>query len=96
MVTDWNFKEKYNPLGKTLTRKEVPAVLKKVYFSAGSNLSGGSSNSSNNCSSEFQTSPVLSPNYFETLKLISEKGVIGLIKNTKLLEAKENGTETKL
>jgi len=34
VVTDWTFKEKYAPLGKTYVRKEIPAILKKRYFSS--------------------------------------------------------------
>src|SRR3989344_2721118 len=37
VVTDWSFKEKYQKYGKTYVRKEVTAILKKNYFSQGSN-----------------------------------------------------------
>ena len=37
VVINWKDKEKYAKLGKTYVRKEVTAILKKNYFSQGSN-----------------------------------------------------------
>ena len=35
VITDWNIRRKYEKLGRTYVRKEVPAILKKEYFAVG-------------------------------------------------------------
>ncbi|MBU0470573.1 MAG: ATP-binding protein [Nanoarchaeota archaeon] len=71
VVTDWNVKEKYQKYGETFVRKEIPAILKKRYFSLGSNSAVRDSDSAKFERFEVQNLPVLRANNFETLDLNS-------------------------
>ncbi|MBU0460267.1 MAG: hypothetical protein KJ771_05660, partial [Nanoarchaeota archaeon] len=68
VVTDWNVKEKYQKYGETFVRKEIPAILKKRYFSLGSNFAVRDPETTEFERFEVQNLPVLRPNNFETLK----------------------------
>ncbi len=69
VVTDWKQKEKYSKLGETYVRKEVPAILKKHYFSIVSNSKDRSPETLKNKGFGVQKSCLLRPNNFETLEL---------------------------
>jgi hypothetical protein len=63
VVVDWRDKEKYTTLGKTYSRREISAILKKEYFASkepkfASVPEGGDISSSN----EVQMSPLLRDN----------------------------------
>jgi len=59
VVTDWTYKEKYQKLGKTYVRKEVPAILKKHYFFPGSNSNDIQSIGARNGHFKVQNTPLL-------------------------------------
>lgn len=73
VVTDWKKKEKYSKLGRTFVRKEIPAILKKEYFSLGSNFTDRSSKSAKFERHEVQNPCLLRPDNFEALE--QNKGV---------------------
>ena len=83
VVTDWRKKEKYSKFGKTFVRKEIPPILKKKYFSLGSNFPDRSSESAKFERFEVQTSCLLRPDYFETLDP----------DHIQILEANKNGKQ---
>jgi conjugal transfer ATP-binding protein TraC len=67
VVTNWEYKEKYQKLGKTYVRREVPATLSKHYISPGSNIEGTGSETSKNKGFEVQTSCHIEPSKSKTL-----------------------------
>lgn len=72
VVTDWQFKEKYQKYGKVFARREVPAVLKNCYFSKGSDLREPKPESADNQDSEVQNVPLISPNSVKPLEKNTE------------------------
>ncbi len=72
VVTDWKEKENYAKYGTTLVRKEVPAVLKKQYFSRGSNFEDIGSETSENARSEVQKPFLLNASSVEALNIKTE------------------------
>lgn len=93
VVVDWKDKEKYLKYGNTYVRKEVPAILKKQYFSQGSNSTGREAENLENKHFEVQTLPGIRAENFEPLNQEGSATSIAPPKTTK--EAKENGTRTK-
>jgi len=72
VVTDWKEKENYAKYGITLVRKEVPAVLKKQYFSRGSNFADTASENAENARSEVQKPFLLNASSVEALNIKTE------------------------
>ena len=74
VVTDWKYKENYQELGTTYVRREVPAILKKRYFSTGSKFSLRASETHKFSAFEVQKPPIISPDSIEPLNLGGTNG----------------------